>query len=123
VSDRPKSYGIIGSRTAFTTDDYASLQVFMQDKEPAKIVSGGARGADAAARCYAQSNGIPLVEHLPDYKQHGKRAPLVRNELIVRDADEVVAIWDGQSTGTAYTIGLARKAGKPVHIIKAKETA
>lgn len=38
-----------------------------------------------------------------------------RNGWIVEDADQVVAFWDGASSGTADTIRRARAAGVPVH--------
>lgn len=84
------------------------------------VISGGARGVDRAAAEAAKQAGHALVEHLPDYGTHGKRAPLVRNALIVEDCDRLVAFWDGASTGTMHTVGLARKAGKPVEIIEVK---
>ena len=48
--------------------------------------------------------------------QHGTRAPLVRNTQMVDAADMVVAIWDHQSTGTAFTVRYARRQGKPVRV-------
>lgn len=84
------------------------------------IVSGGADGVDKTAASAARysSKGIGLIEHLPEYDRYGRVAPLERNRLIVRDCDRLVAFWDGKSTGTMHTVGLARKAGKPVEIIR-----
>ncbi len=82
------------------------------------IISGGAQGADRAAARYAKAHGIELVEFLPDYDKHGRRAPLVRNQLIVDAADHVIAFWDGHSRGTMHTVGLAKKAGKTVMIAR-----
>ncbi len=44
------------------------------------------------------------------------RAAYFRNGLIVDDCSRLVAFWDGQSKGTANSIRLAEKAGKPVEI-------
>jgi hypothetical protein len=75
----------------------------------ARIVSGGARGADRLGARYARERSIPLLEHLPDWSQ-GRGAGFLRNRLIVRDADVVVAFWDGHSRGTKHTIDTARNA-------------
>jgi predicted Rossmann fold nucleotide-binding protein DprA/Smf involved in DNA uptake len=85
------------------------------------VVSGGARGVDSAAESEARRRGLEVVSIRPDYAQHGRRAPLVRNAEIVAQSDRVVAFWDEGSSGTAYTIRLARQAGKPVEIVRNTE--
>ena len=45
-----------------------------------------------------------------------KLAPLERNKLIVDNCDCLLALWDGASRGTKYTIDLAVRKGKPVKI-------
>jgi len=95
---------IIGSR---------NLQVKMEEYLPKNIsliISGGARGIDTLAEEYADRNGIPKLIFLPDYKRYGKRAPLIRNKLIVDNADIIIAFWDGQSRGTKFTTDYAKKA-------------
>ncbi len=103
---------IIGSRsiTAYPLEDVIPSGV-------TQIISGGARGVDALVRQYAQEHSIPLTEILPDYDRYGRGAPLRRNEEIVAKADMVLAIWDGQSRGTAYTIRCCRRLGKPVMVL------
>lgn len=85
------------------------------------IVSGGARGADHYAARFAREQGIPLTVFKPDYAAHGKRAPFVRNTLIVDAADMVYAFWDGESPGTRHTVGYARSKGKTVAIVNIGE--
>ena len=84
------------------------------------IVSGGARGADMLARNYARQNGLTLVEYLPEYGKYGRRAPIMRNILIVDNSDVVLALWDGHSRGTWFTLNYARKQGKKVRIVNFK---
>ena len=90
---------VIGSRGLIVDN----LEKYLP-KETTEIVSGGAIGIDRCAREYAKANGIKLTEFLPNYELYGRRAPLVRNELIVNYADVVIAFWDEQSHGTAFTI-------------------
>lgn len=82
------------------------------------MVSGGAWGVDTVAEQEARSLLIPVQVYKPHYDRFGSRAPLVRNEEIVNDCDRLVAFWDGKSTGTMHTVNLARKAGKPVEVVR-----
>lgn len=63
---------------------------------------------------------MPYEEHLPDWNRYGRSAGARRNAEIVKQADEVVAFWDGKSRGTQITIAMARAAGKPVTVYDAK---
>lgn len=83
-----------------------------------EIISGGARGIDRAAEAYADAHGIAKRLFLPDYQRYGRRAPLVRNRQIVQAAELVIAIWDGASRGTKYTIDYAQSLGKPVQVYR-----
>lgn len=82
-----------------------------------EIVSGGAMGIDRLAEIYARENHLPIKIFLPDYEKYGKRAPIVRNNEIVRYSQYVLAIWDGESHGTAYTVTTCIKDGVPVKVI------
>jgi len=83
---------IVGSRNI---NDYdlveRTIVAHVGDLSGVTIVSGGARGVDTIARRIAKNHSLPLIEHLPDYKQYGKVAPLIRNTYIVSDADIVFA--------------------------------
>lgn len=82
-----------------------------------EIVTGSARGVDTAAEEEAQVLGMKVKTHVPDYFRFGKVAPLIRNELIINDCDELIAFWDGKSKGTKYTIGRAQLKGVPVTVV------
>ena len=82
-------------------------------RECMKLVSGGARGVDRAVREYADKNGIPIDEILPNYARYQRRAPLVRNKEIVDRAEIVIAFWNGRSRGTKFVIDYCKKIGKP----------
>lgn len=111
---------IIGSRTLDQSEVRAVIdRVVRAAKNPVDtIVSGGANGVDAQAEAYAHAHGIATEIYLPDYAAHGRRAPLVRNNVILENTDAVLAIWDGESRGTAYTVHRAKKLGLPVLVVR-----
>ena len=82
------------------------------------ILSGGARGVDTWAENAAKTRGLRTRIFHPNWGYYGKQAGLIRNREIVEAADKLVAFWDGTSTGTAHSIGLAEKKGIPVEIIR-----
>jgi len=88
-----------------------------------EVVSGGAPGVDAAAegaaryRWYRCKDVPQPTVFRADWSRFGRSAGPRRNAQMVEYADRVVAFWDGKSPGTKHTIGLAKKAGKPVEII------
>ena len=81
-----------------------------------EIVSGGARGVDSCAKAYAVQKGLKLTEFFPDYSTYGRKAPLIRNQLIINYADCVFAFWDGSSRGTKFVINACRNQGKPIRL-------
>lgn len=84
------------------------------------IISGGAKGIDQLAEAYANKHKIPIQTFLPNYQMYGKAAPLVRNKEIVNACDILIAIWDGKSKGTKFTIDFALKEGKTVKVYEIK---
>ena len=84
--------------------------------ETTEIVSGGAKGIDACAREYSNTNGIKLTEFLPEYEKYQRGAPLRRNIQIIEYADIVIAFWDGKSKGTKYVIDECRKRNKKITV-------
>lgn len=82
-----------------------------------EIVSGGAVGVDNCAAEYARSRGIRLTVFLPQYKDFGRAAPIVRNRQIVDYADKIIVFWDGKSKGTLSVIKYAQKIRKPFEVI------
>lgn len=84
--------------------------------DPITIISGGAKGVDSWGEEFAHCQNCLVKIFYPDWDKYGKRAGFLRNELIINEADKVIAFWDGQSKGTKHSIDLAIKAGKPVDI-------
>ena len=82
----------------------------------AGIISGGARGIDTLAEAWADKNGISKIIIKPEYEKFKRGAPLKRNEKIVELADVIIALWDGKSRGTKFTIDYAKKLKKEVKV-------
>ena len=108
---------IIGSRDIAGYDAHIILHHI--PKNTKTIISGGAGGADTVAENFARGQGLGFIKILPDYQKYGKKAPIIRNLEIVRQADYLLAIWDYHSRGTAHTIACCIDQGVPVRILSA----
>lgn len=105
---------VIGSRSF---SDQKMVDDELDTHDVTTVVSGGALGADSCAQRYAVKRKIPTKIFLPDYAEHGRGAPLVRNKQIVDAAEAVIAFWDGTSRGTKHALDYAKKVGKPTKVI------
>ena len=112
---------IVGSRS-IEYDKIHAMAIALRERyipvNCTELVSGGALGADKLAEEYAERYHLKMTVLEPDYGRHGKRAPLMRDEEIVRGVQYVIAFWDCRSKGTAYTVTYAIKEGIPVRIIR-----
>lgn len=98
---------IIGSRSLIDID----IEKYVPENTDT-IISGGAKGIDSLAQEYAELHNIPTIIFEPEYRKYGKIAPIIRDKQIVQAADIVIAIWDGKSKGTRFTLEYANKIGK-----------
>lgn len=110
---------IVGSRTF---NDYDLLVKFIgkhyDTSEITAIISGAARGADSLGMRYAIDNGYEFIEFPAEWKKYGKRAGFIRNVDIIKNCDECVCFWDGQSHGTKHDIELCEKMNKPYKVCR-----
>ena len=76
------------------------------------IISGATTGADTLAVDWAVANWCPYTEYPADWKKHGKKAGMIRNQQMIDETpggvDLVVAFPGGR--GTADMIRRAKKA-------------
>jgi hypothetical protein len=85
----------------------------------ATILHGNAKGADRLAGDAAQLRGNPVEMYPADWDEHGRRAGIIRNLLMLdQEPDLVIAFWDGKSAGTKHTLTEAERRGIPVEIIR-----
>lgn len=80
----------------------------------AKLVTGGASGADLLSERWATRRKVPNVMYGADWKRHGRKAGPMRNQemLDAEKPDLVVAFPGGK--GTADMVRRARAADVPV---------
>jgi hypothetical protein len=103
---------IAGSRDI---EDYNTLLAAIKEcpfnGEITEVVSGGARGVDRLGEKYARESNLSLLKFIPDWETHGKRAGYLRNTKMAKNADALIAIWDGESNGTKHMIETAKSLG------------
>jgi hypothetical protein len=124
---------VVGSRDF---KDYNRMKSILDAKVIDLIISGGAGGADALAKKYAEEENVPYQEFPAKWndlnhpealvrtnkwgKQYDAKAGFRRNQDIVDAADALIAFWDGDSNGTNDVITKARVKGIPVETIEFK---
>ena len=81
------------------------------------VISGGATGVDALGEIWADQQKIPLEIVPADWKKSGRSAGPIRNSVMAKNADALVAIWDGSSKGTANMIKQALDNNLKLYII------
>ena len=80
------------------------------------VVCGKAKGADTLGEQYAKERGYVVAYYPADWEKYGKRAGFIRNEQMAKNADALVAFWDGKSRGTKSMIELAQRYGLKIRI-------
>lgn len=87
---------------------------------PTVVISGKARGVDTLGEIWAAKHGIPVVGHAAKWRDsdgtYNARAGHLRNTEMANQADALVALWDGYSTGTKDMISKAERRGLPCYI-------
>lgn len=108
---------VAGSRSF---SDYNTLEKELNNLEfeITTIISGTAHGADRLGEVYASEYNIPVDRYPADWNQYGKSAGYIRNVEMAKEADALVAFWDGTSKGTFHMINIARKKGLKVIVVR-----
>lgn len=85
------------------------------------VISGGADGVDTMAVEWAKQEEIPWTVYPAKWKKYRamgmvKRAGIDRNQQMSEVGEALIAVWDGQSTGTKDMIDRATRKGLPVYV-------
>ena len=91
--------------------------------EPIVLMSGGAHGVDTCVAEYAAAYSYDFIlfkpYHLIDnHALYRPRFFFARNKQMVDNADVVIALWDGVSSGTKSTIELATHRHKELIVVR-----
>jgi hypothetical protein len=102
--------------------DYNRLAAILENAitesrfEITEVISGGAGGPDRAGEQWAARNEIPVTVIKPNWKL-GRGAGLMANRQLAEVGEALIAIHDGESTGTADMIEHMKAVGMPVCVI------
>lgn len=76
---------------------------------PTVIISGNANGVDKLGERWAKEN-VVVTEIFPaNWDKYGKSAGYIRNDLMAKEAEALLLIWDGKSKGSGHMLMLAIK--------------
>lgn len=90
----------------------------LSDLRPRLVIHGGARGADDLGDRAARRLGIQTKVYPALWAVHGKSAGFRRTDnMLAEGPDLVLAFWDGESPGTAYTIREATRLGIMTQVV------
>lgn len=89
-----------------------------------KFISGCCKGADILGEQFACRHEYDVIRFPANWDKYGNAAGPIRNEQMAKYAvadgnrGVLVAFWDGKSKGTKSMIGLAKKYGLEVHVVR-----
>jgi predicted Rossmann fold nucleotide-binding protein DprA/Smf involved in DNA uptake len=108
---------VVGSRY-YTNFEFVEEKIneFRKNNNITQLVSGGAKGVDTLAEEYAEKHNIPITVFEAEWDKYGRGAGPIRNKLIVKEADVIMAFPGENPRGTLNTINLARKENKIVFV-------
>lgn len=106
--------GIIGSRRRNSEQDFILVErCFLSIYQKGDIiVSGGcSEGGDKFAEIIAKKFGLTIIIHYPNWNKYSRGAGFIRNTLIAKDANKIIAcVVTNRIGGTEDTIKKFRKA-------------
>ncbi len=109
---------IAGSR--IVTDPYALIRALDNcGWEPTRVLCGMAKGADELGKQWAIDCGVPIDSYPAVWRigeSYDRFAGFKRNIQMAKDAQALIALWDGRSPGTKHMINTAKQHKLRVHI-------
>lgn len=77
----------------------------------ARLIHGGAAGADTLGGFWAERNRVPAAVYHADWQAHGKGAGFRRNQLMLEEGQPDLVVAFPGNRGTADMIKRAKAAG------------
>lgn len=90
---------------------------YLQNHKNVTILCGKAKGADTLGEYYGIEKKFKIEYYPAKWDIHGKASGVIRNEEMAKNADALIAFWDGKSKGTEHMINLAKKHNLKVKVI------
>jgi hypothetical protein len=87
-----------------------------------EIISGNSKGADQLGEKFAIANDITVKKIIPNWQLYGKGAGEKRNIEMAKQANALIAFWDGKSKGTKNMIEIAKKYNLRLWIFQTEST-
>jgi len=114
---------VAGSRKGIRAEEVHSILDEHRMRWPiTELVHGACMGVDTNADYWAGLNDIPVKAFEANWYPQGRAGALdrsagpKRNTVMAAYGEVLVAIWDGQSKGTADMINKAKRKSLPVFI-------
>ena len=82
------------------------------------VVCGKAKGADTLGEHWAKVNKLSIDEYPADWELYNRGAGNIRNNQMAKNAEALVAFWDGKSFGTKNMISQAVNYGLEVCVVR-----
>jgi hypothetical protein len=81
------------------------------------LLSGNAPGVDRLGEEYARENGYECRLVPSEWENHGPKATMLRNEVLLKASDFIICFWDEKSEGAKHMIDIAKKAKKLLALV------
>ena len=101
--------------------DREAVEMAIARANPDTIIEGGATGADAIAKEYAQRKSIKVIEVRAEWDRYGKQAGPIRNSAMIAMKPDLVLAFSkdlSKDKGTADTVKKALAENIKVYRIK-----
>lgn len=87
------------------------------------VISGTADGVDSLGEKWAENNEVPIDQYSPstyrdEASELGVPAPIYRNMKMAENSDALIAVWDGESSGTENMINEAQQENLEIHVCR-----
>ena len=90
------------------------IEMFELQHKIRTVISGGAKGVDAAAELLAKASYESVVVPA-DWDMYGNKAGPIRNAKMAAQGDALLLIWDGSSPGSKSMKWEMVKLNKPIY--------
>jgi hypothetical protein len=108
---------LLASRQLTHATHYAQIAEALKNLGTTELLHGAEGAAKLHAETWAKETGNTETGYAPDWKTYGRAAGPIRGKKLVSDAENVLAIWDGKSQGTANELKEAKRQGKRIKLI------